>query len=109
MTTQNFTFKIEETSLRSLKNNSRTDFISTIQTFVVNVRFNARITYNIYGAENLPQVYFALQLQNFSIRSNKEEFLILRKLSLDAKVNISNYTVIYICIISQVYYVLARK
>lgn len=68
-----------------MKNNNRTDFKSVLQTLLVNVRFNSQTTYNTYGIENLPQIYFAFQLNNFSIKSIKEEFLVLRTLSLDAK------------------------
>lgn len=83
---QNFTLKIEDTSLRSMKNNNRTDFISTLQTLIVNIRFNSLITICADGSESLPQIYFAFQTNNFSIKSIKEEILVLRTLSLDAKV-----------------------
>lgn len=70
-----------------MKNNNRTDFISNLQTLLVNIRFNSLVTFNSDGVENLPQIYFAFQTNNFSIKSIKEEFLVLRTLSLDAKVN----------------------
>lgn len=69
--------------------------MSTLQTFIINVRFNSYPSYNIDGIENLPQIYFAFQIANFSIRSNKEEFLMLRTLSIDAKVFYYLYTYMY--------------
>lgn len=73
--------------MRSVKENGRIEFNSSLQNFQLNSRFsNANSGNNI---SLLPHIFLSFHLSNLQIQNSKEKILALHLLKLDSKVRTS--------------------
>lgn len=79
---QNLNIKIEDTSLRSVKENSRIEFLSSLDIFQFNSRF-----FNANNDNYLSHMFLSFHLSNLQIQNRIEKILNLHLLKLDSKVS----------------------
>ncbi|KAF5270674.1 hypothetical protein FQA39_LY01412 [Lamprigera yunnana] len=77
---KSFIYKMEDISIRGVRENSRTEFISSLKMFTINSK--------VRGSNNedaLPHMHYSFQVMDLHIYNNKEKLLLLKSLTLDAK------------------------
>lgn len=79
---KNFILKIEDTSVRSTRENSQTDFNSSLQILLLTYRATSNI-----DSKDLSNVILNFKMGDFKIQNSKDKLLVLNNLSLDAKVS----------------------
>ncbi|XP_021942266.1 protein KIAA0100 isoform X3 [Zootermopsis nevadensis] len=85
---KNFNFRIEDSVLTGMRD-SHTDFSATLQCFQIDTHFCPPSTGVVETkvVDMLPQIFLAVEVQvdELSVKCNKETILLLRKLAFDSK------------------------
>lgn len=77
---------MEDISIRGVREDSRTEFISSLKMLTVNSRFTNMS--NISDTtDSFPHMYYSFHMNDLHIYNSKEELLLLKALTLEAKVN----------------------
>lgn len=76
---------MEETSVRGVRENSRTEFISTLKLLTINSQFICAD--DSASSTTIPQMYYAFQMSDFHVYNRKEEVLLLKVISFDTRVS----------------------
>ncbi|KAB0794090.1 hypothetical protein PPYR_13710 [Photinus pyralis] len=81
---KNFIYKMEDISIRGVRKNSRTEFISSLKMFSVNSRI---MTANSATSteQSISHMHYSFQMSDLHLYNNKEKLLLLKLLKLDAK------------------------
>lgn len=82
---QDFVYQMEETSVRGVRENSRTEFISTLKLLTINSQFICADDSS--SSSTIPQMYYAFQMSDFHVYNRKEEVLLLKVVSFDTRVS----------------------
>ncbi|XP_017774087.1 PREDICTED: uncharacterized protein LOC108560887 [Nicrophorus vespilloides] len=90
---KSFLIKIEETKLRGMCENSRTEFQSSLKSLQINFRFNS---VSQVGDLHLPNLFFSFKLDTLHLHNNRKQLLYMSQFKLDAKFD-SNVVDLYIC------------
>lgn len=78
---KNFILKIEDTSVRSTRENSQTDFNSSLQILLLTYRATSSI-----DSKDFSNMILNFKMGDFKIQNSRDKLLVLNNLSLDAKV-----------------------
>lgn len=81
---------MEELSLRGVRQNSRTEFMSSLKSLSVTSRF-----INTNTNQGFPRMSYSFQMNDLHIYNSKEELLLLKTLTIDAKVLSIDFIIIY--------------
>ncbi|XP_017781578.1 PREDICTED: protein KIAA0100 [Nicrophorus vespilloides] len=90
---KSFLIRIQETKLRGMRENSRTEFRSSLKSLQINFRFNS---VSQVGDLHLPNLFFSFKLDTLHLHNNRKQLLYMSQFKLDAKFD-SNVVDLYIC------------